>query len=104
MIPRSTGPPPHAPAHGYRWKHDHRDYVYDQGLGVYVVGGLRDVWYLDDSYFRLVGDRWEIAVDVGGPWRVASARRIPVRLYEKRHPHGMPPGQAKKQGRGHGHE
>ncbi len=91
-----AGPPPHAPAHGYRHKHRDRDLVFDADLGVYVVVGLADVWFLDGSYFRLMGDRWEVGVEVGGPWRVASVGVVPVRLYEKRHPHGGPPGQAKK--------
>lgn len=94
-----AGPPPHAPAHGYRHKHAGHDLVFDRDLGVYVVVDLRDVWFLDGSYFRLAGDRWEIAVSAGGPWRVASVGAVPARLYEKRHPHGGPPGQRKKNGK-----
>ena len=95
------GPPPHAPAHGYRHKHHGRDLVFDSAFGVYVVVGLRDVWFLDGHYFRIAGDRWEVAAAVGGPWRVAAAHAVPVRLYEKRHPHGGPPGHAKREKRGH---
>jgi hypothetical protein len=94
------GPPPHAPAHGYRHKHRGHDLRFDSDLGVYVVVGLRDVWFLDGSYFRIVGDRWEIAVGTDGPWRVASRSAVPGRLYQKRHPHGGPPGQLKKQEKG----
>lgn len=90
------GPPPHAPAHGYRAKHAGGDLVYDEHLGVYVVVGRAGLWFLDGSYFRVVGERWEIATGVAGPWRVARVEVVPVRLYESRHPHGMPPGQAKK--------
>lgn len=90
------GPPPHAPAHGHRHRHGGRDLRYDAGLGVYAVVDLRDVWFLDGSYFRIVGDRWEVAVAAGGPWRLAARTAVPVRLYEKRHPHGGPPGQRKK--------
>src|SRR5262245_10944020 len=93
------GPPPHAPAHGHRRKHQRNDLVFDSELGVYAVVGLTDVWYLDGSYFRIRGDRWEIGVDTHGPWRVAQANAVPGRLYAKRHPHGAPPGQAKKEGR-----
>jgi hypothetical protein len=93
------GPPPHAPAHGYRHRHRNHDLVFDSALGVYVVVDLRDVWFLDGSYFRIVGDRWEIAVGASGPWRVVSYDRVPARLYEKRHPHGGPPGQMKKKGK-----
>jgi hypothetical protein len=90
------GPPPHAPAHGYRHKHHGHDLVFDTELGVYVVVGLRDVWFLDGSYFRLSGENWEIGLDVGGPWQVAAVGAVPGRLREKRHPHGGPPGQQKK--------
>ena len=93
---RHAGPPPHAPAHGHRHKHRGRDLVFDSALGVYAVVDLRDVWFLDGSYFRLSGERWEIGVGGDGPWRVAAASTVPLRLREKRHPHGGPPGQQKK--------
>jgi len=90
------GPPPHAPAHGYRHKHHGRDLVFDRELGVYVVVGLRDVWFLDGSYFRVSGENWEVSVGTPDHWRVASVEIVPARLKTKRHPHGGPPGQAKK--------
>ena len=91
------GPPPHAPAHGYRRNHQGHDLVFDADLGVYAVVGLSSVWFLDGTYFRISGDHWEMSVGLGGPWRVAGARAVPGRLYAKRHPHGGPPGQAKSQ-------
>jgi hypothetical protein len=90
------GPPPHAPAHGYRAKHHGHDLVFDHELGVYVVVGLTDVWFLDGSYFRISGDHWEVSVGSPDRWRVASVSVVPARLQAKRHPHGGPPGQAKK--------
>jgi hypothetical protein len=93
------GPPPHAPAHGYRHKHHDHDLVFDSALGVYVVVGLPDLWFLDGSYFRWYGERWEMGVDVDGPWRLAPESTVPGRLREKRHPHGGPPGQSKKNGK-----
>jgi hypothetical protein len=93
------GPPPHAPAHGYRQKYHGRDLVFDSELGVYVVVGLPDLWFLDGSYFRWYGERWEMGVHVDGPWRVAPEDHVPGRLREKRHPHGGPPGQLKKNGK-----
>ena len=97
------GPPPHAPAHGYRRNHKGHDLVFDSDLGVYVVVGLANVWFLDGSYFRISGDRWEISAGTRGPWRVAAVSSVPGRLYAKRHPHGAPPGQAKKRGGGRKH-
>lgn len=93
------GPPPHAPAHGYRRNYQGRDLVFDSELGVYAVVGLSNVWFLDGSYFRISGEHWEVSVGAGGPWRVAAVSAVPVHLYEKRHPHGGPPGQMKKGGR-----
>ena len=101
--PHFSGPPPHAPAHGYRRNHQGRDLVFDSELGVYAVVGLSNVWFLDGSYFRIRGDRWEISGGTGGPWRVCAADAVPGRLYAKRHPHGAPPGQAKKKSGGKKH-
>jgi len=94
------GPPPHAPAHGYRRNHQGHDLVFDSDLGVYLVVGLSSVWFLDGSYFRISGDHWEVSAATRGPWRVAASSAVPARLYAKRHPHGAPPGQAKKNGGG----
>lgn len=91
-----TGPPPHAPAHGYRRKHQGHDHVWDADLGVYVVVDLPDMWFLDGHYFRFASEHWEVSAGVRGPWRVAALESVPGRLVEKRHPHGAPPGQAKK--------
>ncbi len=91
------GPPAHAPAHGYRHNHHGQELVFDRDLDVYVVIGVRDVWFLDGTYFRISSDgRWEISVGVEGPWRSAVGSTVPVRLQERRHPHGGPPGLLKK--------
>ena len=90
------GPPPHAPAHGQRYKHHDHDLIFDGELGVYVVVGLRDVWFLDDHYFRISGDDWQVSVGTPDRWRVVAVSAVPVRLRAKHHPHGGPPGLAKK--------
>lgn len=95
---RHGGPPPHAPAHGYRRNHQGHDLVFDSHLGVYVVVGVADMWFLDGSYYRIRADHWELSASLGGPWRVAAVGAVPGRLYAKRHPHGAPPGQARKRG------
>ncbi len=96
----SGGPPPHAPAHGYRRQHQGHDLVFDSELGVYAVVGVSSVWFLNGSYFRIRGDHWEMSLGTGGPWSVAALSAVPDRLSAKRHPHGAPPGQAKKRGGG----
>ena len=95
------GPPPHAPAHGHRHKHHSHDLVFNGELGVYVVVGMRDVWFLDDSYFRISGDHWQVSVGTPDRWRVVAVSAVPVGLRAKHHPHGGPPGLAKKDKRKH---
>ena len=48
------GPPPWAPAHGYRHKHHGADLVFDAHIGVYVVVGHPHVYFHDGHYFRRV--------------------------------------------------
>ena len=86
------GPPPHAPAHGYRCKHEGKvDLSYDSALQVYVVVGHKDCYFQDRSYFRLVKGSWEMSLSFGGPWTPAPAK-------------SLPPGLAKKYGPGQGHK
>ena len=73
-------------------------------------------------YFYIYNDGWWYrASRYGGPYRVIEERRVPQAImmvptrHWKHHPHGMPPGQAKKyygdergrgrgQSNGHGHD
>jgi hypothetical protein len=96
---RGPGPPPHAPAHGYRAQHRDRDLVYDAGVGAYVVVGFPDLWFFDGSFVRWSGARWEVGAEATGPWRVAPLSAVPVKLRDRHHPHGGPPGQTRKHGR-----
>lgn len=87
------GPPPYAPAHGYRAKHHHHDLVYDVHLGVYVVVGLHDHYYHNGHYYKYVRDGWYYSRYTDRDWR---------RYYDERK---LPPGLAKKfhgNGRGKG--
>ena len=74
------GPPPHAPAHGYRHKHQGVELVYDSGLGVYVVVELADHFYFKGHYYRHGETQWEIGVHVGGPWKVIAEKSLPKGL------------------------
>lgn len=70
---KGNGPPPHAPAHGYRHKHQHGvELVYNSELGVYVVIGFPNHYFCRDHYFRLGGENWEISTHIKGPWIVAA--------------------------------
>jgi hypothetical protein len=78
------GPPSHAPAHGYRYKHQGHDLVYDSGLGAYVVVGMTGVYFYDGIYYRYTRDHWYYTRDLGKNWRLNRGDR------------GLPPGLAKK--------
>lgn len=83
------GPPPWAPAHGYRRKHAHgTELVYDARLGVYLVVGLKDHFFHDGHYYRRTAASWEVSGDVGGPWVVVGTSRLPAGLRAHRAKHG----------------
>ena len=87
------GPPPHAPAHGYRRKYAYRYYPNDQ------------VYYDVDRrlYFYLAGGNWKVAValpssvhlDLGGYVRLEMDSDIPY-VDNVKHRKKYPPGKAKK--------
>ena len=81
-IGRGNGPPPHAPAHGYRHKHKTKgvELVYDSGRGVYVVVGLPDHYYFDGYFFRVRGNRWEISLNTDDGWEPIYEDSIPPGL------------------------
>jgi hypothetical protein len=90
------GPPPHAPAHGYRHAHGPVDLRWDEHLGVYVVIGHPHHFFLDGRYYRRAGDAWERC----GGWKKANWKRIdvtevPGRLAE----HYSPKGKHRKSGK-----
>ncbi len=78
----SAGPPPFAPAHGYRHRHQGADLVFDVGLGVYAVVGLPGIYFHRDHYLRVHAGVWQRAARTKGPWVVASTRKLPTRLHK----------------------
>lgn len=82
-------PPPHAPAHGYRYRFDDGlIIVFDSGLGVYIVD-RHPGWYWYDGHFyrrhrERDRDRWVYRWDYGprytGPWRSITRDRLPPGL------------------------
>jgi len=65
---RHHGPPPHAPAHGYRHKHRHHgenlELVFDSDAGVYIVIGVPDRYYWNGYYLRIDGEQWYASVNL----------------------------------------
>ena len=90
---KKGGPPPHAPAHGYRAKYKYRYYP------------SCSVYYDDyrKLYFYLEGPNWRIAASLPNSIQLGSSRYVSIEMdsdkpyihYEK-HKHKYPPGQLKK--------
>jgi hypothetical protein len=92
------GPPPHAPAHGYRHQQHQVNMRYDAHLGVYVVIGHPDHYFSDGHYFRRAGSHWERCGNwKKGKWKSIELAMVPTPL--ARHYHAKGP----KRGKGHGH-
>ena len=94
---KSHGPPPHAPAHGYRHRRhgDGVELVFDAGLDVYVVVGLPGHYWHADRYLRWTDSAWSVSYRIDGDWVAISSDRIPpglahshARRHKKsKHPH-----------------
>ena len=96
-VVHQPGPPPHAPAHGYRRKHAQSgaEMQFDSQLGVYVVLGQTELYFSDGFFIRIRSGVWEFSASMNGPWEVRAAASVPPGLRSKKH--------AKKPGRGRGH-
>jgi hypothetical protein len=93
VVVRQPGPPPHAPAHGYRRKHPSGPELrYDAGLGVYVVVGQTEVYFHDGWFIRVRSGAFEISAALAGPWRPGDASSIPPGLRAKHPKHAKKPG------------
>ncbi len=78
---KGKGPPPHAPAHGFRHKHqDGIELEYDSGLGVYFSVKMPSVYFYNGFYIRLSDGYWEVAASFNGPWRPEVEGQVPYKL------------------------
>jgi hypothetical protein len=87
------GPPPHAPAHGYRAKHTY--YYYPDACVYFDIS--RKV------YFYLEGDNWRMAASLPNRFQVRLGGHVTIELDSNRpythfhkHKKKYPPGQLKK--------
>lgn len=94
------GPPPHAPAYGYRAKHT---YYYYPDAQVYFDTGR-------DMYFYLDGGSWRMSVSLPNDLRVQLGDHVTIDmdsdkpyLYFDQHQKEYPPGQTKKKKHGKKH-
>jgi hypothetical protein len=77
------GPPPHAPAHGYRRKYQGVELVFDSGRGVYVVVEFPNHYYFKGRYYRLHEGQWEVSTSIDGEWEFVSEESLPWGLQTK---------------------
>lgn len=85
----SAGPPPHAPAHGYRRRHPSGvSLEFNAPLGVYAVVGLPGIYFSDGVFLRISDGVWYRSDNPRRGWRYARG-------------YGVPPGLARRYGRGH---
>lgn len=89
------GPPPHAPAHGYRHRTAHgHDLAYDARLKVYVVVGRTDHYYATERYYRRADGGWEVSLSLQDSWEPIADTALPHGLKVK----GKEKGKGKKKG------
>lgn len=100
---RSGGPPPHAPAHGYRHKLDRHDMVYDSRLRAYVLLGYRDHYYSGGNYYRYQDRQWQTSPRLDArDWNRADYYRMPEGLRDSKRydpKKRVPPGRGHDQSR-----
>ena len=77
------GPPPHAPANGYRYKYQGHDFVYDANLGVYLVVGYADYYFLDNYYYRYRNNGWYSSRYFDRDWKQYKKDKLPPGLVRK---------------------
>jgi hypothetical protein len=82
---RRHSPPPHAPAHGHRYRHDHGvDLVFDSGIGAYIVLGFDDLFFFNNNYMRFYDGYWHHADRRDGSWLRAKDKHVPHKLRKAR--------------------
>jgi hypothetical protein len=74
------GPPPHAPAHGYRHKHGDVVLVFDSALEVYAVHGHAHHYFHGKHYYRSTNSGWEMTTHFGKRWKPCSTKKLPKGL------------------------
>jgi hypothetical protein len=75
QLPVSKSHPRYAPPPGVQ---SH----WDTGLGVYVVGGARDLYYRERTYYRW-SSGWSWATNPQGPWQSTDSGGVPPGLYRR---------------------
>ena len=83
-----NGPPPHAPAHGYRHKQRNQgqdlDLVFDSNLGVYVVLSVPNHYYWNGYYLRIDGSQWYASTNIDSGWALRGDDSLPPGLKKQK--------------------
>ena len=82
---KKNGPPPHAPAHGYRHKHGDVVLVFDSALEVYAVTGHTNYYFHKKHYYRNTSKGWEMTTKFDGKWKSVSTKKLPKGLRSSKH-------------------
>jgi len=86
VVVSKKGPPPHAPAHGYRHKHGNVVLVYHSDIDVYVVDGRKGYYFHEGDFYRTHKGEWQVSVRFDGPWKPISESKLPKGLrHNKQH-------------------
>jgi len=86
VVARKSGPPSHAPAHGYRHKHRNGvEFRFDSHLGVYIVEGQTGIYFHDGWFVRIRSGIWEVSASLDGQWKARPAKWVPPGLRAKHH-------------------
>ena len=81
--PYSYGPPPYAPAPGYRTSYPAHNMRYDGQLGVYVLLDLPDHYYFNNVYYKYSRNNWFYRYQDRDKWRSFDGRKLPPGLARK---------------------
>ncbi len=80
----TAGPPPHAPAHGYRHKqHKGMELVFDAQLGVYLIVGRPHHDFSAGRYLRIRKSVWQVSGHIERGWEPLPFEKVPKRLRNK---------------------
>ncbi len=95
-VKHKKGPPPHAPAHGYRHKNQQGvELQFDSGLGVYIVAEMPGIYFHNGLYMQMSDGQWRTSLNINGPWQPEVNGRVPSKLKKIK-------GKGKSKGKGHG--
>jgi len=99
-------PPDHAPAHGYRAKHNQHslpdarspggfEISFDSERGISIAVGFPGVYVHAGQFYRQHDGKWQVSARADGGWKGASVDATPESV-RKAHAH---PGPAKARGK-----